>query len=67
MAERNTIDRRLRISGALVTLGLLIQLGSLLWTHPTAFLAFAFLGGPLVIAGIAIFLYSLVSVQPDEP
>ena len=61
------MDRRLRLSGVLVTLGLLIQLASLWWTHPTAFLAFAFLGGPIVIAGVVIFLYSLVSIRADEP
>ena len=65
MMPPSAMDRRLRTAGVIITLGLLIQLSSLLWSHPTAFLAFAFLGGPLVLAGVAIFLYSLVSTRPS--
>ena len=67
MAERTTMDRRLRVSGGLVTLGLLTQLISLHWSHPTAFLVFAFVGVPLVLAGVVVFLYSLVSVRAPQP
>jgi hypothetical protein len=52
-----------RVSGLLVLTGLLIELLVLRWSHPTAFLAFALIGMPLVGAGVLIFLYSLVSVR----
>jgi hypothetical protein len=57
------IERRVRVSGLLVLTGLLIELLVLRWSHPTAFLAFALIGMPLVGAGVLIFLYSLVSVR----
>ena len=56
------MERRLRISGILIVLGLLVEALSLIRIHPLAFLGFMFVGGGLLVAGIAIYLYSLVSV-----
>jgi hypothetical protein len=58
-----TIERRIRWSGLLIVAGLLIQILSLPWTHPLAFLSFLLLGCPLVTVGILLFLFSLVSRQ----
>jgi hypothetical protein len=58
-----TIERRIRWSGMLIVLGLLLQMLTLLWTHPLAFMCFLMLGCPLVVAGMLLFLYSLVSHQ----
>ena len=55
------MERRLRISGILIVLGLLVEALSLIRIHPLAFLTFMFVGGGFLIAGIAIYLYSLVS------
>jgi hypothetical protein len=55
------IERRIRWSGGLIVAGLVVQLLSLLWTHPLAFVGFLMIGCPLVAAGILFFLYSLVS------
>jgi hypothetical protein len=55
------IQRGLRLSGTLLTLGLVVELISLLWGKPLAFLLFAFIGGTLFLAGILVYLYSLVS------
>lgn len=60
-AQAPEIERRLRISGVLLILGLVIEGASLLWSHPTAFLIFLFFGGLLIGAGILVFLYSLVA------
>ena len=57
------IARSLRFSGILLVLGLGIELISLLWEKPLAFLLFAFVGGFLFLAGIALYLYSLVSAE----
>jgi len=54
------IERRIRWSGRLIAAGLVVQMLTLLATHPLAFICFALVGCPLVGAGIAIFLYSLV-------
>jgi hypothetical protein len=57
------IQRRVRIAAILVFAGLLVELLTLLWLHPLAFLTSAFIGAPLVGLGILVFLYSLVSVR----
>jgi hypothetical protein len=61
MTSSPAIERRVRISAALVFLGLMVELTALRWSHPTAFLAFALVGMPIVGAGVVVFLYSLVS------
>jgi uncharacterized membrane protein len=55
------IQRSLRFAGVLLILGLLVELISLLWEKPLAFLLFAFIGGALFLIGILAYLYSLVS------
>ena len=57
------IARSLRVSGVLLILGLGTELISLLWEKPLAFLLFAFVGGALFLAGIFLYLYSLVSAN----
>ena len=65
MAAR--VEGRLRFSGILIVLGLLVEALSLVRIHPLAFLGFMLVGGGLLVAGIAIYLYSLVSVtSPPE-
>lgn len=49
----------LRWSGRLLTAGLLLQAGTLLWSHPTAFLVFIGLGGLLVGAGVVLYLLAI--------
>jgi hypothetical protein len=64
MTTATKMDRRLRKAGILIVLGLLVEALSLIRIHPLAFLAFMFVGGGLLVVGIAIYLYSLVSVAP---
>jgi len=69
MAPRpSPMDVRIRVSGALVILGLVIEGITIFWNSPGSFLAFAFLGVGLVALGIALFLLSLVTVktEPDR-
>jgi hypothetical protein len=61
-----TIERRIRWSGILIVLGLVLQMLTLLWTHPLAFMCFLMIGCPLVAAGMLLFLYSLVSHQTPQ-
>lgn len=62
-----SIERRIRWSGVLIVLGLVVQMTTLLFTHPLAFMAFALIGCPLVAAGILFFLYSIVAHTPSAP
>lgn len=55
------IERRIRWSGLLIVIGLVVQMVTLIWIHPLAFMAFLLIGCPLVAAGILLFLYSIVS------
>jgi len=57
------MDWRLRVSGILIALGLLAEALSLIRIHPLAFLGFMFVGGGFLIIGVAIYLYSLISVS----
>ena len=55
------IERRLRQAGALILVGLLVQLVTIGWNHPLSFLAFLFVGSPITLAGIVVYLYSLAT------
>ncbi|HWC18129.1 MAG TPA: hypothetical protein VG498_14000 [Terriglobales bacterium] len=61
--QEQKIAPRLRLAGILIALGLLVELFTLAWNNPIAFLVFLGLGGLLIFAGIVIYLLSLVSPQ----
>jgi predicted membrane channel-forming protein YqfA (hemolysin III family) len=64
MSMENPGDKiapRLRISGALISLGLLIEVFTLSWNNPVAFLVFLGIGGLFLAVGIVFYLLSLVS------
>jgi len=56
-----SIERRIRTSGLLIVAGLVLQMLTLPWAHPLAFVCFLLVGCPLAAAGMLLFLYSLVS------
>lgn len=57
----NSIERRICFSGILIGAGLIVQMITLAWDHPLAFVAFLVVRCPMVGAGILFYLYSLVS------
>lgn len=56
------IQKFLRLSSALITLGLIAEVASLLWFHPLAFVVFVFLAATSVGIGMLVYLFSLVFV-----
>lgn len=62
MLTQAPLNTKLRLSGGLIALGLLVQALSLLWNHPLSFIAFIGLGGLLVAAGIVLYLFTLVTI-----
>jgi len=54
------IRRFLQVSSILIILGLLVEIVSLLWSHPLSFVLFIFVGVILIALGIAVYLLSLV-------
>jgi hypothetical protein len=66
--KKSGIDKALRISGVLLILGIIVEIVSLLWEKPLAFLLFVGGGGLLTASGVALYLYSLVrSAEPPLP
>jgi hypothetical protein len=59
------VEKRVRLAAVLICLGMLVQLITLLRIHPLAFMAFILIACPLVAAGILLYLYSIVSHQPE--
>jgi hypothetical protein len=56
-----TIEQRIRWAGLLVVIGLLVQLLTMSWSHPLAFMAFLIIGCPLTVAGILLYLFSIAT------
>ena len=66
-AASGGLERRLRLAGMLLITGLLVEAICLLWARPLAFILLVCGGGLLCAAGIAVFLYSLVSTGEETP
>jgi len=66
LLESRKSDQLLRAASALVLAGIIVELISLVWSHPIAFLLFAIVGGALVLMGLATYLFWLVERRPDE-
>ena len=56
-----SVQKRIRIAGIFMIAGLLVELITLCWSHPTAFLFFILLGGTLMVVGAFFYLISLVA------
>ena len=57
----NPIEPRIKWASMLIGVGLFIQALSLLPVHPLAFVAFLMVGCPVMLAGVVVYLVSLVS------
>jgi len=56
-----TIEKRIRWAGLLVVGGLIVQILTMSWSHPLAFMAFLIIGCPLTLAGVLLYLFSLTA------
>jgi hypothetical protein len=59
--KAETIEGKIRWSGLLIVAGLAIEMFTLAFVHPLAFMTFLLVACPLIAAGILLFLYGLVS------
>jgi hypothetical protein len=55
------IEKRLRLAGLLLIVGLLVEAVCLQWARPLAFILLVVVGGLLCCLGIVVYLYSLVA------
>jgi polyferredoxin len=60
--QSHTIHSKLRLAGAFIILGLVVQALSLLWNHPLSFIAFVTVGGLLLAIGIVLYLLTVVNM-----
>ena len=60
---RKGFAARLCVAGWLIIAGLAVEVATLFWIHPVSMTLFLFLGAVLVLAGMAVFLWSVVSRQ----
>jgi hypothetical protein len=65
MPSANPLEKRLQLAGTFLIIGLLIEALCLLAARPIAFVLFVAVGGLLLFAGVAVYLFSLVS-KPRE-
>ena len=61
------LEKKLRLAGMLLIVGLLVEAVCLLWARPLAFIVLVAVGGFLCAAGIVVYLYSLVSASDATP
>ena len=59
--QSSSMERRIRIAGVLLVIGLVIEAVSLAWAHPTAFIVFFVFGGLSLAAGMLLYLHAVVS------
>jgi hypothetical protein len=57
----NSVEKRIRVAGTILIIGLVIEALCLLSAQPLSFVLFVALGGLFLFAGVAVFLTSLVS------
>ena len=60
MTSEATQYKRLRISGILLVIGLVIGVITQIWIHPLTFMALAGIAIPVAVVGIIIYLYSAI-------
>jgi hypothetical protein len=56
----DTLEKRLRLAGVLIALGLIVQVATLWKVHPLAFVAFLTFACPLIGAGVLLFLFTIL-------
>ena len=61
MMVHTPLEKRIRVAGLLVIAGLVVQLLTMTWAHPLAFMAFLMIGCPLTAAGVVLYLFSLAT------
>lgn len=58
---RTGLAGRLQLAGLLIAAGIVVELGTLFWNHPISLFLFLTLGAGLVVAGMLLYLWSVVT------
>lgn len=57
------VQNRLKWASWMIGAGIMVQIATLLVLHPLAFVAFIAISGPLLVGGVLLYLFTLVSGQ----
>ena len=63
MPDPASLDRKLQLPGIILAIGLIVESLCLLGRGPIAFLLFVGFGGVLIVAGLLLYLYLIVSAE----
>lgn len=61
MKTGKKLAKVLRIAGLLIIGGFLVEVLTLIWSHPVSFLLYMGVGGVLMVIGIVLYLYAVIS------
>lgn len=61
MKTGKKLAKVLRIAGLLIIGGFLVEVLTLIWSHPASFLLYMGVGGVLMVIGIVLYLYAVIS------
>lgn len=61
MTTGSPLEKRIRYAGVLIVAGLALEIATSSFIHPLAFVAFTVVACPLVLAGMLLFLWTLVA------
>ena len=59
--QSSRLQRKRKAAAYFLIAGLAVEGITLHWAHPTSFVLFIVLGGILVLAGIAVYLFAIVT------
>ncbi len=66
LAHLMSFERGVRISGGLVLLGLIIEIITLNWSHPTSIIWYMTIGGGCFFVGVVYYLALLMWSNKEE-
>ena len=61
LRPRTGFAGRLQLAGLLIAAGIAVELGTLYWNHPISLFLFLTVGAGLVVAGMLLYLWSVVT------
>jgi hypothetical protein len=61
MLSTNSPEKRRRLAGVCLVVGLVVEALCLIWATPIAFVVFVAIGGSLMFVGLVLYLTSLVN------
>jgi hypothetical protein len=67
MAAIGGLEKRLRLAGVLLMVGLVVEAICVLWARPLAFIVLVGGGGLLCAGGVGVYLFTLVSSSETTP